>query len=196
MIWLTQGANGNEIGGTEYTERRAQQEANPLAARARSPRSSWLPRWATWSQATPVLIDMGSQDDVLNGNFIGRLTVTPPSATPATACPLHRRQRKLPGGLQTINNPFVYYDVPGNKLNGLLVADWTTPTVQGNFFGVADDTSAVGNNSNSEILVQRLLGEHRGRQAVGNVRGDNTLNGVEVAGTASKFVRSTPSGGC
>ena len=101
-------------------------------------------------------------------------------------------------GCELVNNPFVYYNVvSGNKRNGLLVTSSDNTTVQGNFFGVgANNTSAVGNNGDG-ILVNgssenTVVG---GVIPLGNVSGDNTLNGIEVAGTASKFITFNTFGG-
>ena len=139
-----------------------------------------------------VLIDMGSQDNVLNGNFIGT-TADGDAAigNSGNGVSIIGANGNSLVGCKLVNNPFVYYNVvSGNKLNGLLVTNSDNTTVQGNFFGVgANNTSAVGNNGNG-ILVNgssenTVVG---GVIPLGNVSGDNTLNGVEVAGTASKFI--------
>lgn len=87
--------------------------------------------------------------------------------------------------------------VSGNKLNGLLVHNSDNTTIQGDFFGVgANNTSAVGNKGNGVLVngssENTVVG---GVIPLGNVSGDNTLNGIKVGGTASKFITFNTFGG-
>ena len=73
-IWVTAGSNGNTIGGTassiphrpaERPDRRQGHDRGDASSRRRS---------ATWCRATArngILIDTGSQNNVLSGNFVG-----------------------------------------------------------------------------------------------------------------------------
>ena len=201
-IWLTQGANGNEIGGTEYTDAATGQQNNPTGSKGTVTPVFVAPplgNLVSGNSGDGVLIDMGSQDNVLNGNFIGT-TADGDAAigNSGNGVSIIGANGNSLVGCKLVNNPFVYYNVvSGNKLNGLLVTNSDNTTVQGNFFGVgANNTSAVGNNGNG-ILVNgssenTVVG---GVIPLGNVSGDNTLNGVEVAGTASKFITFNTFGG-
>ena len=201
-IWLTQGASGNEIGGTEYTDAATDQQNNPTGSKGTVTPVFVVPplgNLVSGNSGDGVLIDMGSQDNVLNGNFIGT-TADGDAAigNSGNGVSIIGANGNSLVGCRLVNNPFVYYNVvSGNKLNGLLVTDSDNTTVQGNFFGVAaNNTSAVGNHGNG-ILVNgssenTVVG---GVIPLGNVSGDNTLNGVEVAGTASKFITFNTFGG-
>jgi len=201
-IWLTQGANGNEIGGTEYTDAATGQQNNPTGSKGTVTPVFVAPplgNLVSGNSGDGVLIDMGSQDNVLNGNFIGT-TADGDAAigNSGNGVSIIGANGNSLVGCKLVNNPFVYYNVvSGNKLNGLLVTNSDNTTVQGNFFGVgANNTSAVGNNGNG-ILVNgssenTVVG---GVIPLGNVSGDNTLNGIEVAGTASKFITFNTFGG-
>ena len=201
-IWLTQGANGNEIGGTEYIDAATSQQNNPTGSKGTVTPVFVVPplgNLVSGNSGDGVLIDMGSRDNVLNGNFIGT-TADGDAAigNSGNGVSIIGANGNSLVGCKVVNDPFVYYNVvSGNKLNGLLVTNSDNTTVQGNFFGVgANNTSAVGNNGNG-ILVNgssenTVVG---GVIPLGNVSGDNTLNGVEVAGTASKFITFNTFGG-
>ena len=201
-IWLTQGANGNEIGGTEYTDAATTQQNNPTGSKGTVTPVFVVPplgNLVSGNSGDGLLIDTGSQDNVLNGNFIGT-TADGDAAigNSGNGVSIIGANGNSLVGCKLVNDPFVYYNVvSGNKLNGLLVTGSDNTTVQGNFFGVgANNTSAVGNNGNG-ILVNgssenTVVG---GVIPLGNVSGDNTLNGVEVAGTASKFITFNTFGG-
>src|SRR5258708_27296648 len=95
-----------------------------------------------------VRIDASSHGNVLNGKFIG--------TTPNGAAALghggdgvvidHASHNSLTG-CRFVNNPFVYYNVvAGNGGDGLRITDSNRTLVQGNFFGIgADNTAIVGN---------------------------------------------------
>ncbi len=201
-IWLTRGAKGNEIGGTEYTDAATGQQNNPTGSKGTVTPVLVVPplgNLLSGNSGDGVLIDRGSQDNVLNGNFIGT-TADGDAAigNSGNGVAIIGATGNSLVGCKFVNNPFVYYNVvSGNKLTGLLVTNSDNTTVQGNFFGVgANNTSAVGNNGNG-ILVNgssknTVVG---GVIPLGNVSGDNTLNGIEVAGTASKFITFNTFGG-
>jgi hypothetical protein len=69
--------------------------------------------------------------------------------------------------------------------------------VQGNFFGVgANNTAAVGNGLNGiEVNGSSKVTLVGGVIPLGNVSGDNKLNGIDVAGTASYFTTFNTFGG-
>ncbi len=201
-IWLTQGANGNEIGGTEYTDAATGHENNPTGSKGTVTPVFVVPplgNLVSGNSGDGVLIDMRSHDNVLNGNFIGTAADGDAAiGNSGNGVSIIGANGNSLVGCKLVNNPFVYYNVvSGNKLNGLLVTNSDNTTVQGNFFGVgANNTSAVGNNGNG-ILVNgssknTVVG---GVIPLGNVSGDNTLYGVMVAGTASRFITFNTFGG-
>ena len=201
-IWLTGGANGNEIGGTEYTDAATSQQNNPTGSKGTVTPVFVVPplgNLVSGNSGDGVLIDMGSQNNVLNGNFIGTAADGDAAiGNSGNGVSIIGANGNSLVGCRLVNDPFVYYNVvSGNKLNGLLVTNSDNTTVQGNFFGVgANNTSAVGNNGDG-ILVNgssknTVVG---GVIPLGNVSGDNTLNGVEVAGTASRFITFNTFGG-
>jgi hypothetical protein len=201
-IWLTRGAKGNEIGGTEYTDAATGQQNNPTGSKGTVTPVLVAPplgNLLSGNSGDGVLIDRGSQDNVLNGNFIGT-TADGDAAigNSGNGVAIIDASGNSLVGCKFVNNPFVYYNVvSGNKLNGLLVHNSDNTTVQGNFFGVgANNTSAVGNKGNGVLVngssENTVVG---GVIPLGNVSGDNTLNGIKVAGTASKFITFNTFGG-
>ncbi len=200
-IWITQGAHGNEIGGTEYSDGTGPQN-NPTGSKGTVTPVFVVPplgNLVSGNAGDGVLIDTGSQDNVLNGNFIGT-TASGDAAlgNAGNGVAIIGADGNSLVGCQVVNNPFVYYNVvSGNELNGLLITNSDDTTVQGNFFGVgADNTSAVGNADNG-ILVNgsskdTVVG---GVIPLGNVSSDNGQNGIDVAGTVSGFITFNTFGG-
>src|SRR6202020_489004 len=101
-------------------------------------------------------------------------------------------------GCKFVNNPFVYYNViSGNGRNGLRVTNSNNVTVQGNFFGVGANNTAIVKNRLDGILVDgtsanTLVG---GVIPLGNVSAGNGLNGIAVLGKAHGFVTFNTFGG-
>ncbi len=201
-IWLTQGAHGNEIGGTDYTDAGTGDVNNPTGSKGTVTPVFVVPplgNLVSGNAGDGVLIDTGSRDNVLNGNFIGT-TADGDAAigNSGDGVAIIGANGNSLVGCKFINNPFVYYNVvSGNGLNGLLITDSDDTTVQGNFFGVgANNTSAVGNADNG-ILVNgsskdTVVG---GVIPLGNVSSDNGQNGIDVAGTVSGFITFNTFGG-
>jgi hypothetical protein len=201
-IWLTQGARGNEIGGTDYTDALTSDQNNPTGSKGTVTPVFVVPplgNLVSGNSGDGVLIDTGSRDNVLNGNFIG--TTADGDAALGNAgdgVAIIGANGNSLVGCKFVNNPFVYYNVvSGNGLNGLLITDSDDTTVQGNFFGVgANNTTAVGNADNG-ILVNgsskdTVVG---GVIPLGNVSSDNGQNGIDVAGTVSRFISFNTFGG-
>jgi hypothetical protein len=201
-IWLTEGAKGNEIGGTEYIDAATSRQNNPTGSKGTVTPVFVVPplgNLVSGNTGDGVLIDTGARDNVLNGNFIGT------TADGDTALGNSGNGVAIIGangnslvGCQFVNDPFVYYNVvSGNGLNGLLITNSDDTTVQGNFFGVgANNTTAVGNADNG-ILVNgssknTVVG---GVIPLGNVSSDNGQNGIDVAGTVSRFITFNTFGG-
>jgi hypothetical protein len=201
-IWLTQGAHGNEIGGTVYTDAGTGDQNNPTGSKGTVTPVFVVPplgNLVSGNAGDGVLIDTGSRDNVLNGNFIGT-TASGDAAlgNAGNGVAIIGADGNSLVGCEFVNNPFVYYNVvSGNGLNGLLITSSDNTTVQGNFFGVgANNTSAVGNADNG-ILVNgsskdTVVG---GVIPLGNVASDNGQNGIDVAGTVSGFITFNTFGG-
>lgn len=201
-IWITLGASGNEIGGTEYTDAGTSEQNNPTGSKGTVTPVFVVPplgNLVSGNAGDGVLIDTGSRDNVLNGNFIGT-TASGDAAlgNAGNGVAIIGAEGNSLVGCQVVNNPFVYYNVvSGNGLNGLLITNSDDTTVQGNFFGVgANNATAVGNADNG-ILVNGFSKDTvvGGVIPLGNVSGDNGQNGIDVAGTASGFITFNTFGG-
>ncbi len=101
-------------------------------------------------------------------------------------------------GCKFVNNPFVYYNViSGNRGNGLRVTSSDNVTVQGNFFGVGANNTAIVKNRLDGILVDgtSVNTQVGGVIPLGNVSAGNGRNGIEVVGKARGFVTFNTFGG-
>ena len=90
-----------------------------------------------------------------------------------------------------MTNPFVYYNVvSGNGRNGLRITDSANAVVQGNFFGVgANNTAILGNRADGVRVDGTSAGtQFGGVIPLGNVSSGNGRNGVEVTGRVRGFV--------
>ena len=201
-IHLTAGTTANTIGGTVYVDSATGDVNNPTGNKGTTTPVFVIPPLGNQISANGmngVLIDSGSENNVLNGNFIG-----------TTASGNGDLGNTLDGvlisgadgnsliGCAFVDNPFVYYNVlSGNGGNGLHVTNSDNVVVQANFFGVgADNATLVGNDANG-ILVD---GDSQGTTVggvipLGNVSGGNKLNGIYVTDTASDFVTFNTFGG-
>jgi len=101
-------------------------------------------------------------------------------------------------GCKFVNNPFVYYNViSGNRQNGLRVTSSGNVTVQGNFFGVGANNTAIVKNRLDGILVDgsSVNTQVGGVIPLGNVSAGNGRNGIEVTGKSRGFVTFNTFGG-
>jgi hypothetical protein len=201
-IWLTQGARGNEIGGTDYTDNGTGDQNNPTGSKGTVTPVFVVPplgNLVSGNTGDGVLIATGSRDNVLNGNFIGT-TADGDGAlgNSGDGVAIIGATGNSLVGCQFVNNPFVYYNVvSGNGLNGLLITNSDDTTVQGNFFGVgANNTTVVGNADNGILVngssTDTVVG---GVIPLGNVSSGNGQNGIDVAGTVSRFITFNTFGG-
>ena len=201
-ILLTQDARDNEIGGTEFTDAKTGQVNNPTGSKGTVTPVFVVPplgNLVSGNDGDGVGIGDRSLHNTLNGNFIGT------TADGDAALGNHGNGVLIDGadanvlaGCKFVNNPFVYYNVlSGNKRNGLLVTDADHTVVQGNFFGVgANNTAVVGNGLNGiEVTGSSKNTQVGGVIPLGNVSADNKLNGIDVAGTASYFTTFNTFGG-
>ncbi|HET6276250.1 MAG TPA: right-handed parallel beta-helix repeat-containing protein [Candidatus Cybelea sp.] len=201
-IWITAASSGNEIGGRLFVDSATGQANNPTGDKGTQPAVFVVPpdgNLVSGNRSNGILIDAGSQKNVLNGNFVGT------SANGDAAIANGGDGVRIidsPGneltGCKFRNNPFVYYNVlSGNRGNGLRITNSDDVVVQGNFFGAGANNSNIVANNRDGILID---GSSKNTQVggvipLGNVSAGNVRNGIEVAGTASGFITFNTFGG-
>jgi hypothetical protein len=201
-IYLTHGSRGNEIGGTAYVNTVTGQANNPTGSKGTVTPVFVVPplgNLISGNGRNGVLIDTGSRGNELNGNFIGT-TASGDGAlgNDGNGVWIAGAPGNSLVGCKFVNNPFVYYNViSGNRRNGLRVTNSDNVTVQGNFFGVGANNTAIVKNKLDGILVD---GGSRNTQVggvipLGNVSAGNGLNGIAVLGKARGFVTFNTFGG-
>jgi parallel beta-helix repeat protein len=201
-IWLTGGSNGNEIGGTAFTDTTTGAVNDPTGNKGLVTPVFVVPplgNLVSGNGQNGILIDTNSQNNVLNGNFVGT-TATGNAAlgNSLDGVDINGADNNSLIGCLASQNPFVYYNVvSGNGGNGLHITDSNNTTVQANFFGIgADNTTIVGNASNG------ILADGSSQNVVvggviplGNVSSGNGQNGIEVTDTVSGFTSFNTFGG-
>ncbi len=203
-IWLTGGSNGNEIGGTAFVNT----AATPIAVNdPTGDKGTVTPVFVvpplgnliSGNSQNGILIDSGSQNNTLNGNFVGT-TATGDAAlgNVLDGVAINGADNNSLIGCQFINNPFVYYNVvSANGGNGLHITNSDNTTVQANFFGVGANNASVIGNTLDGILVDGTSANTQvgGVIPLGNVSAGNGQNGIEVRDTASGFTTFNTFGG-
>jgi hypothetical protein len=201
-IWITGRARGNEIGGTEFTDAATGQVNDPTGDKGTVTPVFVVPplgNLISGNLRNGVLIDAGSSKNVLNGNFIG--TSADGDATVGNARNgvwIRGAGKNSLTGCRFVNNPFVYYNVVGgNGQDGLRVTNSDDIVVQGNFFGVGANNTAVVANRLDGIAVDGSSANTKvgGVIPLGNVVSGNRRNGIEVTGKVSGFVTFNTFGG-
>lgn len=201
-IWLTDGSNANEIGGTAYTDTATGAVNDPTGDKGSTTPVFVVPplgNLVSGNGANGILIDSGSQNNVLNGNFVGT-TADGNSAlgNAQDGVAINGANNNFLVGCDFSQNPFVYYNVlSGNGGNGLHITDSNNITVQANFFGIGANNATLVGNALNGILVD---GSSQNVQVggvipLGNVAAGNGQNGIEVAGTVSGFTTFNTFGG-
>jgi parallel beta-helix repeat protein len=201
-IWLTASSSGNEIGGTRFIDSVTGQANNPTGSKGTVTPVFVVPpdgNLVSGNAKNGVLIDKGSQQTTLNGNFIGTTADGDAAiANSADGVRIVDAPNNSLIGCKFRNNPFVYYNVmSGNLGNGLHITNSDTVLVQGNFFGIGANNSTVVANNGNGILID---GSSQNTQVggvipLGNVSAGNVRNGIEVAGTAAGFITFNTFGG-
>jgi len=201
-IWMTATSHGNEIGGTAYVDTATGQTNNPTGNKGQVPAVFVVPplgNLISGNGQNGVQIDLGSQSNVLNGNFIG--TTADGDAALGNAADgvliSHADDNTL-AGCVFVENPFVYYNVlAGNGLNGLHITSSNSILVQANFFGAGANNTTLVPNKGDGILVDgsSQTVQVGGVIPLGNVSAGNGRNGIEVAGTAAYFTTFNTFGG-
>lgn len=201
-VHITNGALNNTVGGTAFVDTATGQVNNPTGDKGTVTPTFVIPplgNLISGNTGDGVLIDSQSQNNVLNGNFIGTI------ANGDSALGNGRDGIHILGadnnsliGCEFENNPFVYYNVvSGNTWNGLHITDSDNVTVQANFFGIgADNASLVGNGYNGILVDGNSQGTTVGGVIpLGNVSAANGQNGIYVTDTASDFITFNTFGG-
>ncbi len=201
-IALTRRSDGNEIGGTKFVDSATGTANNPTGNKGQVPPVFVVPplgNLISGNAGDGVLIDSGSRNNVLNGNFVG--TTANGDAAIGNAGDgvwIRRASGNSLTGCKFVNNPFVYYNVlSGNGQNGLRVTDSDQVLVQGNFFGIGANNTAIVANRLDGIRVDGRSANTQvgGVIPLGNVSAGNGRNGIEVAGRARGFITFNTFGG-
>ncbi len=201
-IYITHGSRGNEIGGTAFVDTVTGQANNPTGSKGTVTPVFVVPplgNLISGNGRNGVLIDTGSRGNVLNGNFIGT-TASGDGAlgNGGNGVWIAGAPGNSLVGCKFVNNPFVYYNViSGNRRNGLRVTNSNNVTVQGNFFGVGANNTAIVKNRLDGILIDGGSANTQvgGVIPLGNVSAGNGLNGIAVLGKARGFVTFNTFGG-
>ena len=193
-ILLTNGANSNEIGGTAFTDPSTGVQNNPTGSKGATAPTFVVPplgNLVSGNGGNGVLIEDHSQDNVLNGNFIGTTADgNAPLGNRLDGVDIKNADNNSLIGCAVTNEPFVYYNVvSGNGTNGLQVTDSNNVTVQASFFGTGANNATVVGNGQDGVLVDghsqdTVLG---GIIPLGNVESGNGENGIELKGAAGGF---------
>jgi hypothetical protein len=199
---IVRGSDGNEIGGTEFTDSATGQVNNPTGDKGTQTPVFVVPplgNLISGNGGAGVFIGSGSARNKLNGNFVG--TTADGDAgigNGGAGVWIDHADRNSLTGCRFVNNPFVYYNViSGNRGNGLRITDSNGVVVQGNFFGTGANNATVVGNGGNGILVE---GTSRNTQVggvipLGNVSAGNGRNGIAVTGKARGFVTFNTFGG-
>ncbi len=201
-IAITRRSDGNEIGGTDFVDTATGQANNPTGTKGKVAPVFVVPplgNLISGNARNGILIDTGSQHNVLNGNFVG--TTADGDAGLGNAgdgVRINGAGSNTLRGCKFVNNPFVYYNVlSGNGRNGLQITSSSRTLVQGNFFGIGANNTATVHNRLDGIRVDGSSANTRvgGVIPLGNVSAGNGRNGIAVTGRARGFVTFNTFGG-
>ena len=201
-IYVTDFATNNTIGGTVYVDAATGAVNNPTGTKGTVPGVFVVPplgNLISGNGANGIRIDNKSEQNVLNGNFVGTTADgNSPIGNVLNGVLIFNADNNSLIGCTFVDEPFVYYNVlSGNGANGLHITDSDNVIVQANFFGVgANNASLLGNKANGMLIDGNSQGVTVGGVIpLGNVTGGNTLNGIHVSGTASDFTTFNTFGG-
>ena len=199
---IVAGSRRNEVGGTVFTDSATGQVNNPTGDKGTEPPVFVVPplgNQISGNRGSGVVIAGGAAGNSLNGNFIGTTASGDGRlGNGGAGVWVDHAVRTSLTGCKFVNNPFVYYNViSANRGNGLRVTDSFQTVVQGNFFGVgANNTAMIGNGRNG-ILVDGTSAQIQvgGVIPLGNVSAANRDNGIAVTGRARGFTTFNTFGG-
>jgi parallel beta-helix repeat protein len=201
-ISITGRSNRNEIGGTDFIDTATGQANNPTGNKGKVTPVFVVPplgNLISGNGQNGVSIDAGSGYNNLNGNFVG--TTAGGNAAIGNAGDgvwIKGADNNSLVGCKFVNNPFVYYNVlSGNGGNGLRITNSDNIVVQGNFFGIGADNTTTVSNLLDGIRVEGSSANTQvgGVIPLGNVSSGNGQNGIEVTGTARRFITFNTFGG-
>ena len=194
-ILVTDASNGNTIGGTAFTDSNTNQQNDPTGDKGTTTAVFVTPplgNLISGNGGDGVLINANSQNNVLNGNFIGTdVSGNLALGNGGDGVAIVGADNNSLIGCDASQNPFVYYNViGGNGGNGITVDDSDDVTVHANFIGVGANNAVMVPNANDGILVEGSSQKTTvgGVIPLGNVIAGNTNNGIEVTDTASGFI--------
>jgi parallel beta-helix repeat protein len=200
-ILVTEGADGNTIGGTVFVDSATGQVNNPTGDKGTGTQVFVVPplgNLVSGNFGDGILIENGSTNNVLNGNFVGtNANGTAAVGNGGDGVHIVNADGNSLLGCTFVENPFVYYNIlSGNGGNGLHVTSSDDVTIQANYFGIGSHNAIVANTLNG-VLID---GDSRNPQLggvipLGNVAAGNKLNGVYVTDTVSGFVTFNTFGG-
>lgn len=201
-ILITAAASNNTIGGTAYYDSTTQQTNNPTGNKGTVPIVAIRPpqgNVVSGNHLNGILIENASENNVLNGNFVGTsATGNSRLANALDGVLIRLANNNSLIGCTIVDQPFIYYNVlSGNGANGLHVSDSNNITVQANFFGAGANNQTVVSNGMHGIWVtgSSTAVQVGGVIPLGNVSGGNTLDGINVADTVSGFTTFNTFGG-
>ncbi len=201
-IWVTDGSNGNTIGGTVVGNDASGNPNDPTGDKGTQPEVFVTPplgNQISGNNLNGVLIDAQSQNNVLYGNFVG--TTADGNAALGNAFDgvrIDNADFNSLHGCTVVDEPFIYYNVvSGNGANGIHVTDSDHVTIRANFAGVGADNGSIVANGNDGVLIDgsSVNTQVGGVIPLGNVISGNANNGIEVADTASGFSTLNTFGG-
>jgi Right handed beta helix region len=202
-IWLTAGSSGNTIGGAVAGNNTAGAQNNPTGNKGDASAIVVVPpplgNLVSGNGADGIRIDTSSTNNTLSGNFVGTTrSGTGDLGNQGDGVAIIGADGNSLLGCTVIDNPFIYYNVvSGNGGNGILVTNSNNVTIRANFVGLGADNATVVGNARDGILIN---GSSQNTQVggvipLGNVVSGNSLNGIEVADTASGFSTLNTFGG-
>jgi hypothetical protein len=201
-LLLTGGASGNQIGGIAFTDPATGASNDPTGNKGTVTPVFVVPpqgNLISGNGANGVLIDSGSHNNTLNGNFVGTSANGDAKiGNTLDGVAVVNSDNNSLVGCQSFNLPFVYYNVlSGNGGNGLSITNSNNTVVQGNFLGTAANNSQILANNLDGILVQGTSANTTigGVIPLGNVSAGNGQNGIEVRDTASNLISFNTFGG-
>jgi parallel beta-helix repeat protein len=201
-ISVTNGSDHNRIGGPRFVDSATGKVNNPTGSEGTVTPVFVVPpdgNLISGNRGNGVFLGSGSQQNVLNGNFIGTTAKGDAAlGNDGNGVRIDGADSNSLAGCKFVTNPFVFYNVvSGNHGNGLRVTDSDGTVVQGDFFGDGANNSAIVGNRLDGI---RIDGSSRNTQVggvipLGNVAAGNGHNGIDVRGTASDFTTFNTFGG-
>ena len=151
-IWLTDGSSGNTIGGTVTGYNSSQQPNDPTGDKGTVAAVIVTPplgNLVSGNGQNGILIDANSQNNVLNGNYVGTTASGDASlGNQGDGVAIDHADGNSLVGCTVVDEPFIYYNVvSGNAGNGIHVTDSDNVTIR----------AIVGTGANNASIVANAL---------------------------------------